>query len=33
MAAAVAARFELTTEAQKDLEKLTKATLVQLMAE
>jgi len=32
MASAVAARYELTLEAQKDLEKLTKATLVQLMA-
>lgn len=33
MASAIAARYELTTEAEKDLEKLTKATLVQLMAE
>lgn len=33
MASAVAARYELNLEAQKDLEKLTKATLVQLMAE
>lgn len=33
MASAIAARYEMTTEAQKDLEKLTKVTLVQLMAE
>jgi len=32
MAAAIAARYSMNDAAEKDLEKLTKATLVQLMA-